>query len=294
MFLPAYRLRRALFQEGFEPRLRLLVALRNGRDQRCGEIAACRIGGGDGRERVSDGEMRQGGVARNLLGDLDSFGETRPGGNEIMREADRLTFLRVIDAAGEHHVHHARGADEARQAHRAAAADEDAAAAFRQRVIGGCLGYADVARGGDFEPAADDRAVQHRDYGCLAELDALERTVPAARMGDALRDVARGELGQIEARAEMLALGGEHDGLDRVRQCGEERLDAEYGRVVDRVALFRPRQDEHGDVAPALGLERARQLVEAASGFTHAILFAFVATIYATPFPGQLLQATYG
>src|SRR5260221_14477964 len=251
MFLPAYRLRRALFQEGFEPRLRLLVALRNGRDQRLGEIAACRIGGGDAREHVSDGEIRHGRVARNLLGDLDSFGEPGAGGNEIMREADRLTFLRVIDAAGEHHP---RGADEARQAHRAAAADEDAAAAFRQRVIGGCLGYADVARGGDFEPAADDRAVQHRDYGGLAELDALERTVPAARMGDALRDVARGELGQIEARAEMLALGGEHDGLDRVRQCGEERLDAEYGRVVDRVALLRLRQVENSDVAPALGL----------------------------------------
>src|SRR5260221_14425507 len=73
----------------------------------------------------------------------------------------------------------------------------------------------------------------------------------------------------------MLALGGEHDGLDRVRQCGEERLDAEYGRVVDRVALLRPRQEENGDVAPALGLERARQFnTEAVSGLTHAILAA--------------------
>jgi hypothetical protein len=41
-----------------------------------------------------------------------------------------LAFLGVI-AAPVSIVHHTRGADEPRQAHRAAAADEDAAAAFR-------------------------------------------------------------------------------------------------------------------------------------------------------------------
>ena len=37
-----------------------------------------------------------------------------------MRDADRLTLRGVIGAAGQHHVHHTRGADKARQAHRAA------------------------------------------------------------------------------------------------------------------------------------------------------------------------------
>ena len=187
-----------------------------------------------------------------------------------MRDADRLAFLGAVGAAGEHHVHHARGADEARQAHSAAAADEDAAAAFRQCVIGGGLRHPDMACGRDFEPAADHRAVQHRHHRSLAELDALEGAMPAARMRDALRDVAGGELAEIEAGAEMVALAGEHHGLDGVRQRGKERLDAEHGRVVDGVALFRARKEEHGDVAAALGLERARQLhVEAASGFAH-------------------------
>ena len=42
-------------------------------------------------------------------------------------------FVGVVDAAGQHHVGHPRGADQARDARRAAAADEDAALALRQR-----------------------------------------------------------------------------------------------------------------------------------------------------------------
>ena len=76
----------------------------------------------------------------------------------------------------------------ARQAHRAAAADEDAAAAFGQRVIGRALRDADVRGGRELEPAADHGAVQHRDHRHLAELDVLEGAMPAARMRDALRD----------------------------------------------------------------------------------------------------------
>ena len=63
-------------------------------------------------------------------------------------------------------------------------------------------------------------------------------------------DVALGELAEIEAGAEMLAVAGEHDGLDVVRQRREERLDAEHGRVVEGVALFRR--------APAAGARSRR------------------------------------
>ena len=74
-------------------------------------------------------------------------------------------------------------------------------------------------------------------------------------MRDALRDPAGGELAEIEAGAEMVAFAGEHHGLDGVRQRRKERLDAEHGRVVDGIALFRTRKEENGDVAAALSLE---------------------------------------
>ena len=182
----------------------------------------------------------------------------------------RLAFLGVVAAPGEHHVHHARGADEPRQAHRAAAADEDAAAAFGERVVGGVLRHPDVAGRRDFQPAADHGAVQHRDHRDLAELDVLECAMPAARMRDALRDVARAQFAEIEARAEMVAFARQHDGFDPVRHAGEERLDTEHRGVVDGVALFRTRQEQNRDVAVAFRLERPRQShVEAAIGFAH-------------------------
>ena len=80
---------------------------------------------------MGDGKVGHRCIARHLLGEFDALGQTGAGGNEIVRDADRLTFFGAVAAAGEHHVRHPRGADEARQANRAAAADEDAAAAFR-------------------------------------------------------------------------------------------------------------------------------------------------------------------
>ena len=106
----------------------------------------------------------------------------------------REPFLGVVDAAGEHHVGHARGADQARNARRSAAADEEAALPFGQAVERARLGDADVARRRELEAAADDRAVQHRDHRHAAELDLLERRMPGARMDDALGDAALGQL----------------------------------------------------------------------------------------------------
>jgi hypothetical protein len=109
--------------------------------------------------------------------------------------------------------------------------------------------------------------VQHRDHRHLAEFDALEGAMPAARMGYALRGAAFGKLGEIEARTEMVTLAGDDDCPDRLRQCGEERLYSEHGRIVDGIALLRTRERENGDIVAALGLERGRQShVEAVSG----------------------------
>ena len=178
---------------------------------------------GDARQQMHHREIGERRIAGNALREFEAFGEAFAFADQILRQPDRLAFLGGERAPGQHHVHHARGADQRRQPHRAAAADIDAAAGFRQRVERGALGDADMRRGGKFEAAADHRAVQHGDDRHRAELDALERAMPGARMLDAGEGVALGQFGQIEPGAEMIAFAGQHDGADIVRQRSEER-----------------------------------------------------------------------
>ena len=181
-----------------------------------------------------------GALAAIRLGQLERLGEALAGVDHVLRDADREPFLRVVDAAGEHHVGHARGADQARDARRAAAADEEAPLAFGQAVERARLGDAHVARGRELEAAADDRAVQHRDHRHLAELDLLERGVPRARMDDAFGDAALGDLGEVEAGAEVIALAAHDDRARRLRQVDEGGVQLRDQRVADGVALGRP------------------------------------------------------
>src|SRR3546814_14854735 len=51
-----------------------------------------------------------------------------------------MALCGVIDAAGQHHVHHAGNADQARNPHRAATAAENAALAFGQGIKAGRFG----------------------------------------------------------------------------------------------------------------------------------------------------------
>ena len=111
-----------------------------------------------------------------------------------------------------------------------------------QRVIGRSLCDADVRRGRKLEPAADHCAVQDRHDRNLAEFDAVEGPVPGARMRNTLRDIAFGQFAEIEAGGKMLAFGGEDHRLDPFGQRVEERLDAENGRIVERIALVRALQ----------------------------------------------------
>ena len=142
--------------------------------------------------------------------------------------------------------------DQPRDPDRAAAAEENAALALRQAVIGRTLGDADMGRGGELEAAADHRAMQHGDDRRAAELDRLERPVPHARMHDALERVeVLGDFGEIEAGGKMLAFAGQHDRADVRGQPGEEGLEPEHGDVVERVALFRAREAQMRDRARA-------------------------------------------
>ena len=123
-----------------------------------------------------------GAFAAILLGELERLRQPLPSSTTYCDRPIAQALLGVVDAAGQHHVGHARDADQARDARRAAAADEDAALAFGQAVERAALGDADVRGDGELEPAADHRAVQHRDHRHAAELDLLERGVPRARV----------------------------------------------------------------------------------------------------------------
>ena len=157
----------------------------------------------DPRQRMHDREIGQRRVSGDALRQFEALGEAFAVLDEIRGQPDGLAFLGGICAAGQHHVHHARDADQRRQSHRAAAADIDAATAFRQRVVGRALGDAHMRGGGKLETAADHCAMQHGNHRHFAELDLVERPVPEARMGDALGDVPLFQFPQVETRGEM-------------------------------------------------------------------------------------------
>ncbi len=241
---------------------------------------------------MRDREVGERRVLGDALGELDALGEAFAVLDQVMREAHGVAFLGVVDVAGQHHLLHPRHADEPRQPHRGAAADIDAAAAFGQRVVGRALGDAHVRGCGKLEPAADHRAVQHRDHRRLAELDVLECAVPARRMLDAFGGVALGELGEIEARGEVLAFAVEHHGLDVFGQRGEERLQPQHSGVVERVALVRTLQRHDGDVAAQLGRERGGE-TWASERFAFLLIGVRPSTQYCCP-KNSLSKTTNG
>src|SRR5262249_57377709 len=83
MSLTARGFRRAFLEKGLEPRFCLLVALGDRRGQRLHEIAGGGVGAGDARQDVRDGEIGHGRVARDVLRQLEAFGESRAGGDAI-------------------------------------------------------------------------------------------------------------------------------------------------------------------------------------------------------------------
>ena len=76
------------------------------------------------------------------------------------------------------------------------------------------------------------------------------------------KNVALGELGEIEAGAEMLAFAGQHDGADVVRQRREEGVDAVHHLIVERIAFGGAIEPQHRDRAVALRLQGRRQVGE--------------------------------
>ena len=67
----------------------------------------------------------------------------------------------------------------------------------------------------------------------------------------------------------MVALAIEHDGADIRRQAGEKGLDPADQRVVDGVALFRPRQPQKADFPVAFGGDGGGQILDIELGPWH-------------------------
>jgi hypothetical protein len=93
-----------------------LVALRDGRHQRFDEQALSRCHLGDARQRLRDGVVGQRRVAGHLARQLQRLGQTFACADQVVAQARGLAFGSVEDAAGEHHVGHARHAHQPRNA----------------------------------------------------------------------------------------------------------------------------------------------------------------------------------
>src|SRR5213078_3632280 len=74
--LAARDFRRAFFQKCFEPRLGFVVALRDRRRQRFGNIAGGRIAARDARQKVHHCEIGERRIAGDAVRELHSLGET--------------------------------------------------------------------------------------------------------------------------------------------------------------------------------------------------------------------------
>ena len=137
------------------------------------------------------------------------LGHLLPLRHDILHDAVALGLVGLEHAAGQHHVLHAGEADQPRHAHRAAAADEDAARALGQAEERRLVGDADVRRRGRLESAAERRAVQRRDERDVAARHRLEIAVAVERKRQPLRaaglPVLRGPA-QIEPGAEVVAV----------------------------------------------------------------------------------------
>ena len=175
------------------------------------------------------------------------------------------------EPAGQHHVHHHGRSHDALDAHRAAAADEDAALAFGQAEEGALITHAHMRGHGQLQTSANNRTVQRADKGNRPARDQIEDFVPVVATTLARRlDLPRGtgqRFGEIEARAEVAAVAVQdrHIGfLVRPQHGGAQRIDHGF---VDGVALVRAVEAQTGHLA----IELVSDEVGAHAGFQRSI-----------------------
>jgi len=160
-------------------------------------------------------------------------------------------------------------ANQPRQPYRAAAADEDAALAFRQREIGRGFGDANMGCAGKLQPAADHRALEGRNHGHVAILNAVEHSVPHLRVQQSAGGVTLGQLGEIKPGGEMIADAMDDDRADTLRQRRKAVADGLNDAVIERIALGRAVQPYGQDLVGPLDLEQRIRFRNCGIGVSH-------------------------
>ena len=159
--------------------------------QRFHQQPRLRVRLGNAGQRLQYGKGGHRRIANHSLCHLSRGMEALAIFHQILREAQRHPLFRRIGPPGQHHISHAGDADEARQAGRAAAADENAALAFGQGIKRTRLRHADMGGAGQFQPAADHRALQHGNHRHAGKLDSVKGPMPHAGMGELPASCAR-------------------------------------------------------------------------------------------------------
>ncbi len=180
------------------------------------------------------------------------LGAAGAGGDQVLDQPDALGLRRVQDPAGQHHIGHPRRADQPGEMHGRAAADIDAAACLRQREERRGIRDAQMAGARDFQPAADHRAVQHRDRRNRAAAQRGQAGVPGLRVAEHGGRVARLVLGQIEAGTECGAMAVDDDRASLGLGAGDGGGERGEQRVIDRVALGGAVEADPGDAIAKL------------------------------------------
>jgi hypothetical protein len=85
-------------------------------------------------------------------------------------------------------------------------------------------------------------------------------------MDDALGDASLGDLGQVEAGAEVRAGAAQDDRARRLGQVDEGRVQLGNERVADGVALVRPVQADVQNRAGGLDLQQVERLQDGGEG----------------------------
>jgi hypothetical protein len=167
-----------------------------------------------------------------------------------------VALSRVKDPPGEHHVGHSVHADQPRHPDGSAASHEQSMLALGQGVKRGVLRHPDVRGAGQLESSAHDRPPEYGDYRQPAGLDPVESAVPHHRMLEPREDISLGQLGQIQARGEMITLAVEDDRAGLFRRGREKFFKAQNGLVVQSVPLRRSAQPKDGHVIIQLDSQR--------------------------------------
>ena len=157
-----------------------------------------------------------------------------------MRKAKPQALIRAVFSAGQHHLGHSVGAENASDPNASAASDKDTAPPLRQLEDHRGFGNTHMGRRGDFEPPANHRAAHGADDGQPSELNLIQDPMPASRVINSLFRGPGPVLFQIQPGAVMSARSGQHHGFHRARRIKEERAQLFNKRIRHGVAFFGP------------------------------------------------------